>query len=40
MEEVLDTYETAYDPDWRVVWMDEQPVQRDAVTIATTSLGH
>ncbi len=27
MEEVLDTYETAYDPDWPVVCMDEQPVQ-------------
>ena len=27
MEEVLDTYETAYDPDCPVVCMDEQPVQ-------------
>ena len=27
MEEVLDTYETPYDPDFPVVCMDEQPVQ-------------
>ena len=27
MEEVLETYEKAYDADWPVVCMDEQPVQ-------------
>jgi hypothetical protein len=39
MEEVLDTYETAYDPDCSVVCMDEQPVQligETRVPIATT----
>ena len=28
MEEVLETYEKAYDPDCPVVCLDEQPVQR------------
>ena len=27
MEEILDTYEAAYDPDCPVLCMDEQPVQ-------------
>ena len=32
MEEVLETYEKAYDPDCPVVCMDEQPVQLNGET--------
>ncbi len=42
MEEVLDTYEQAYDPDYPVVCMDEQPVQliKETRTPIEASLSH